>query len=193
MAETAIPHRIEPNWRGLAAFALGGLIATEILRRLVPAPPAAQGWQLVYWLTDRVFFDGKWLVLCALALAPWREGLPLRVIGPGAGLVLMLGSFLQLADPLFLIVVGLLAGLVVKGIRHTEPALMLMAMGGLLMGVPVNGFTALMAAKAKFPAPLMAALFGSTAGVGCVSIAVSFSAFFHLAALLWRRLGGRYR
>lgn len=155
---------------------------------MLPAPPAAQGWQLLYWFTDRVLFDGKWLVLTALALAPWREGLPLRILGPGAGLVLMLGSFLQLSDPLFLILVGLLAGVIVKGIRLTEPVLMLMAIGGLLMGIPINGFTALMAAKAKFPAPLISALFGSTAGVGCVAIAVSFAAFFHLAGLLWARL-----
>lgn len=157
---------------------------------MVTQPPSAKGWELMYWFTDRVFFDGKWLVLLAIAAAPSRENLPLKYMAPGLGLLLMVGSFLQLQDPIFLLFVGLCAGAILKTIRLTEPALMLLAIGGMLMGMPVNGFTGLMAAKANFPAPLMKALFGSTAGIGCLAIACSFTGLFLLGQLLyqnWRR------
>lgn len=180
-------HQLSRDWRSLAAFALGALIATEIARRMIVQPPAAQGWQLIYWFTDRVFFDGKWLVLLALALAPARESLPLRLMGPAGGFLLMVGSFLQLSDPVFLLLAGFVAGAIIKSLQLTDGPLLLMAAGGLMMGIPINGFTGLMAAKAGFPAPLMKSLFGSVAGVGCVSIATSFAALFLLGRRLWRR------
>ncbi len=154
---------------------------------MVTAPPAAQGWELIYWFTDRVFFDGKWLVLVAMALAPMRENLPLRVMGPGAGFLLMVGSFLQLSDPLFLVLTGLVAGSILKSLRLGDGPLMIVAAGGLMMGVPVNGFTGLMAAKAGFPPALMKNLFGSVAGVGSLAIALSFAGTFLLGRRWWRR------
>lgn len=175
------------SWRSLAYFALGGLIATEVMRRIVTQPPAAKGWELIYWFTDRVFFDGKWMVLLAMGLAPYRENLPIKYLAPAAGLLLMVGSFLRLQDPLFLMLVGILVGAILKSIRWTEPALMLMAVGGMMMGMPINGFTGLMAAKANFPAALMKELFGATAGIGCVTIACSFAALFLLGRGLWMR------
>ncbi len=175
------------DWRSLAFFALGGLIATEIMRRITTQPPAAKGWELIYWFTDRVFFDGKWIVLLAMGLAPFRENLPIKYLAPATGLLLMVGSFLQLQDPIFLVLVGILAGAIIKSIRWTEPALMLMSVGGMMMGMPINGFTGLMAARANFPPTLMKQLFGSTAGIGCVTIACSFAALFMLARGLWMR------
>ncbi len=103
----------------------------------------------------------------------------------------MVGSFLQLQDPVFLLLVGMLAGAILKSIRWTEPALMLMATGGMMMGMPLNGFTGLMAAKANFPPVLMKQLFGSTAGIGCVTMACSMAALFLLGqGLLMRRKRG---
>ncbi len=163
------------------------MIATEVARRIVAQPPAAKGWELMYWFTDRVFFDGKWLVLLAIAVAPTRENLPLKLMGPVVGLMLMLGSFAQLSNPVFLVLVGLSAGAILKGIRLTEPALMLLAVGGMLMGMPVNGFTGLMVAKANFPPALMQALFGATAGIGSLAIACSYVGLFFLGQRLYRQ------
>ena len=179
------------SWRSLAFFALGGLIATEVMRRVVTQPPAAKGWELIYWFTDRVFFDGKWIVLLAMGLAPFRENLPIKYLAPAAGLLLMAGSFLQLQDPVFLVLIGMLVGAIVKSIRWTEPALMLMSVGGMMMGMPINGFTGLMSAKANFPPALMQQLFGSTAGIGGVTIACSFAALFLLARGAWMRRESR--
>ena len=175
------------SWRSLAYFALGGLIATEIMRRVITQPPAAKGWELIYWFTDRVFFDGKWIVLLAMGLAPFKENLPIKYMAPAAGLLLMVGSFLQLQDPVCLVFVGMVVGAIVKSIRWTEPALMLMSVGGMMMGMPINGFTGLMSAKANFPPVLMKQLFGSTAGIGCVTIACSFAALFLLGRGVWLR------
>lgn len=134
----------------------------------------------MYWFTDRVFFDGKWIVLLAMAVAPFRDNLPVKYLAPATGLLLMVASFLQLQDVVFLTLLGLLVGAIVKSVRWTEPALMLMAIGGMTMGMPINGFTGLMAARANFPPALMKQLFGSTAGVGCVAIACSIAALFLL-------------
>lgn len=158
---------------------------------MVTAPPAAKGWELMYWFSDHVFFDGKWIVLFAIALAPWRENLPLKFLAPATGLLLMVGSFLQLQDPLFLFLTGMLAGTILKSIRFTEPSLMLLAVGGMLMGMPINGFTGLMAVKANFQPELMKALFGSTAGIGSLTIACSFTGLFFLAERVWRNLRSR--
>jgi len=139
----------------------------------------------MYWFTDHVFFDGKWLVLLALAVAPVRENLPLKFMAPATGLLLMVGSLLQLQDAIFLVLVGLLAGAILKSIRLTEPALMLMSVGGMLMGMPINGFTGLMAARANFQPQLMKSLFGATAGIGSLAIACSFAGLFLLGRGLW--------
>jgi len=160
-------------------------VATEILRRVIPQPPIAAGWELIYWFADRVLFDGKWLVLFVMAMAPHRENLPLKILAPAAGLLLMAGSILQLQDPLYLILLGLLLGAMVKSLTLTEPALMLMAMGGMFMGLPINGFTGLMVAKANFPPALMKPLFGATAGVGCASVAISMAGLFLLGRRVW--------
>jgi lipid-A-disaccharide synthase-like uncharacterized protein len=155
------------------------------MRRMIVQPPAAKGWQLIYWFSDHVFFDGKWLVLLAMALAPFRENLPLKFMAPATGLLLMIGSFLQLQDPVFLVFIGILGGTILKSFRLTEPALMLLAVGGMMMGMPINGFTGLMAAKANFAPPLMKQLFGATAGIGSLTIACSFAGLFLLASNLY--------
>ncbi|MBM3763063.1 MAG: hypothetical protein FJW36_22810 [Acidobacteria bacterium] len=185
MEATTVPAGQRADWRALAFFALGGLIATEVTRRIVTQPPAAKGWELMYWFTDHVFFEGKWIVLLAIALAPVRENLPLKFLGPATGLMLMVGSFLQLQDPIFLLLAGLLSGAILKSIRLTEPILMLLSAGGMLMGIPINGFTGVMAAKANFAPQLMQALFGATAGIGCLTVACSFTGLFLLGRYLW--------
>ena len=154
---------------------------------MVTQPPAAKGWELIYWFTDRVFFDGKWMVLLAMGLAPYRDNLPIKYLAPAAGLLLMVGSFLRLQDPLFLLLVGMLVGAILKSVRWTEPALMLMAVSGMMMGMPINGLTGLMVAKANFPPVLMKELFGATAGIGCVTIACSLAALFFLGRRVLRR------
>ena len=174
------------KWRDLAGFAIGGLIATEVLRRVIAQPPLARGWELGYWFTDHVFFDGKWLMLSAMALAPVRPNLPVKWLMPAAGLLLMVGSFLQLQDPLFLVLVGLLLGVALKSVPESEAMLMVMVIGGMCLGVPLNGFSGLMAAKANFPPGLMKPLFGATAGVGSASIAAALAGLFLLGRRLWK-------
>ncbi len=161
------------------------MIATEILRRTVPGPPGARGLALLYWFADHVFFDGKWLVLLMLALAPSRLGLPLRWLAPALGLLLMVGSFLQLDHPLYLALVGLAIGAAMKNVTDSESFNILLVIGGMGLGIPLNGFSGLMAAKAGFPPALMGPLFGSTAGVGCAAIACAMAGLYLLA---WRWL-----
>lgn len=138
---------------------------------------------LLYWFADHVFFDGKWLVLLMLALAPARLGLPLKWLAPAAGALLMVGSFLQLGHPAFLAVIGLLLGAALKRVEDSESFDILLAMGGMTLGVPLNGFTGLMVAKAGFPPALMEPLFSSTAGVGSTAIACAMTGLYLLA---WR-------
>lgn len=141
----------------------------------------------MYWFTDHVFFDGKWFVLLALAVAPQRDNVPLKLIAPAVGLLLMVGSLLQLQDPIFLVFVGLCAGVILKSIPLSEPGVMVLAVGGMLMGMPINGFTGLLAARANFQPQLMQSLFGATAGIGCLTIACSFTGLFLLAQQFYRR------
>lgn len=154
-------------------------------------PPQAKGWELMYWFTDHVFLRGKWTVLTAIAVAPTRENLPVKLLAPVGGALLMVGSFLQLQDPIFLVLVGLVAGAILKTIEWNEPKLMLAAAGGMVMGMPVNGFTGLLAAKSGYKPELMDAMFGATAGIGSLAVAVSFMALFFLAQRLLARVKRR--
>ncbi len=154
-------------------------------------PPEAKGWELMYWFTDHVFLRGKWTVLTAIAVAPTRENLPVKLLAPVGGALLMVGSFLQLQDPVFLAVVGLMAGAILKTIDWNEPKLMLAAAGGMMMGMPVNGFTGLLAVKSGYNARLMTEVFGATAGLGSLAIAVSFMGLFFIAQRVLARVKRR--
>ena len=140
---------------------------------------------LLYWFADHVFFDGKWLVLLLLALAPTRLGLPMKWLAPAGGLLLMAGSFLQLAHPLYLASVGLALGAAIKNVTDSDSFDILLVIGGMALGIPLNGFSGLMAARAGFPPGLMGPLFGSTAGVGCAAIACAMAGLFLLAWRHW--------
>ncbi|WP_155121415.1 hypothetical protein [Bryobacter aggregatus] len=173
------------KWRTLAGIAIAGLILTEGLRRIVPGPPDARGGALLYWFFDHVFFHGKFLVLAVLALTPQPRRLGLKWVMPLLGAVLMVGSFLQLAHPAFLGLVGLLLGVALQNVQDSESFDILLVMGGLALGIPLNGFTGLMAAKSGFAPTLMDPLFGATAGVGCAAIACSMVGLY---LLIWRRI-----
>ena len=152
----------------------------------MPGPPEARGLALLYWFFDHVFFDGKWLVVFILALAPLRLGIPVQWIIPATGALLMVGSFLQLGHPLFLAGIGLLLGTAIKNVDDSERFDILLVIGGLALGVPLNGFSGLMVAKAGFAPALMGPLFGSTAGVGSTAIACAMTGVFLLAWRYWK-------
>ncbi len=149
----------------------------------MPLPSAYTPEQTLYWFIDHVLFHGKWLVLAVMAFAPARPGLNLRFLVAGGGLLLMLGSFLKLGHPLFLAAVAVPFGAALKLAWPSEKFAILLTMVGLGLGVPLSGFTGLLAVKGKFHPQLMEQLIGSTATVSAVGLAAAYTGVYILLRL----------
>lgn len=173
---------IRPRFLVLGILALVAYVASEYLRRTLPQPPEAQAGYRLYWFFDHVFLAGKMLVLAAMAFAPARPQWNVRFLVMGGAVLLMAGSFLQLDHPLFLVACGFCFGAALKLAEGSDKLYIVMAIGGLGLGVPLNGFTGLLAAKAGFQPELMRQLFSSTLGIGSVSIATAFAGIYLLAS-----------
>lgn len=91
----------------------------------------------------------------------------------------MLSSFLSLSHPLFLAFCALSFGLAFRQAGFfsgpvPDKAGILMTIAGMALGVPLNSFTGLMAAKMQFQAGPVEQLFGSTAAMGSIAIATAY-------------------
>lgn len=122
-----------------------------------------------------------------MAWIPARAHLNPRFLLAGGAALLMLGSVLQLAHPLFLAALAVPFGVALKLAEPTEKLGIVLAMGGLGLGIPLNGFTGLLAAKANFHPGVSGQLFGSTAAVGALSIAAAYAGLYMLVRLLLMR------
>lgn len=173
----------------LGLLALTVYVLTEYLRTVLPQPPKAAPGYVAYWFFDHVFLRGKMLVLAAMAFAPARKDLNPRMLALFGGLLLMLGSYLELHHAVFLVAMGICFGAALKLADLSDKLCIVMVIGGLGMGVPLNGFSGLMAAKAGFQPELTEKLFASTLGIGSVSIAAAFTGLYLLGTkyvLGWR-------
>jgi hypothetical protein len=178
-----LPPGIARFYQPLGWFAVGGLILTEYLRRQLPAPNLFTPEQTLYWFADHVLWNGKLLALAVMAFVPARPGLNLRFLLAGGGLLLMLGSVLKLGHPLYLAAVAVPFGAALKLAWPTEKIGILMVMAGLGLGVPLSGFTGLLAVKGKFHPQLMEQLLGSTAAIGALGLAAAYTGLYALLRL----------
>lgn len=170
-------------YQPLGWIAILALFATEWARYQLPAPSGFTQEQQLYWFIDQVFFNGKLLVLAVMAFVPAKAGLNPRFLIAAGALLLMLGSFGKFSQPLFLAAVAVPFGVALKLIEPTEKMGLLMGIAGFAMGIPLNGFTGLLAVKAEFNPALLRELTGSTAALGAVSIACFYWGLYILSRL----------
>jgi hypothetical protein len=104
----------------------------------------------------------------------------------GAAVSLMISSLMSLSHPLWLVFCALTFGLAFRQAGFFDAPIpdkagILMGIAGMGLGVPLNSFTGLMAAKMQFQAGPMEQLFGSTAAMGSMAIATAYLGLILLA------------
>jgi hypothetical protein len=178
------PRANDTRFAVLAGIAIAGYLLTEYLRRVFGPPTSGLGPDRLFWFLSHALFQGKFLVLGGIALAPLPPIAP-RLLIAAAGVLLMLGSFLQLGHPLYLLAIGVLLGSAYKQVPQSDQLHIVFVIAGLGLGIPLSGFTGLMIAKANFEPKLAEVLANSTAAIGSAAIALAYLGIY---SLLWRLL-----
>lgn len=146
----------------------------------MPAPSSGDANARLFWFLDHVLFDGRFVVLAALAFAPVRRQFSPRWLLAAAAVLLMLASFLQFNHPALLILIGVLLGGAYKQTPPSDQLHIVLVIAGLGLGIPLSGFTGLMIAKANFDPNLVYALKRGTGAIGSTAIAGAYLGLYSL-------------